>query len=202
MLDQFSEYVAMGGFVMPALIFVGITLWTLIGLRIQSLRRGARGDLITKAREMFLEPGRTGRAWGLLDKFICLGVGEVRAFGAASRKRLDLCVMDLEQELSGHRRIIRCLCGVAPLLGLLGTVSGMIETFYSLTSMEFFAQSGGVAGGIAEALISTQMGLIVAVPGVIVSRLLDRKEEALRTEIHRAREHLMRVACALAKEAA
>jgi len=200
-LDQLFKYMALGGFVMPALLFIGIALWTLIGLRIQLLRRGFRGDLIVMSQKMFLDPERAYRSQGLLDGLLCRGINEVRAFGPASRKRLDLLVMESEQELSRHRRIIRCLCGVAPLLGLLGTVSGMIETFCSLTSMEFFAQSGGVAGGIAEALISTQMGLFVAIPGLIVGRLLERKEEALRTEMHRTRAHLMHTACALVKEA-
>ena len=61
---------------------------------------------------------------------------------------------------------------VAPLAGLLGTVAGMIETFDSLGSMSLFSQSGGVAGGISQALISTQMGLAVAIPGLLAGRIL------------------------------
>ncbi|MBN2496952.1 MAG: MotA/TolQ/ExbB proton channel family protein [Deltaproteobacteria bacterium] len=202
MLEPLTRYLAMGGFVMPALVLVGLLLWTLIGLRMQVLRRGFMGDLIIKTRELFLDPAQARHPAGLLDDLLRRGVDEVRAFGQSSRKRLDLLVLESEQELGRYRKTIRSLCGAAPLLGLLGTVSGMIETFCSLTSMELFSQSGGVAGGIAEALISTQMGLFVAIPGVIVGRLLDRKEEAIRMEMHRAREHLMQVACALEREAA
>jgi len=201
MLDQLKDYMTAGGFVMPVLLFIGAVLWTLIGLRLQMLRRGFSGDLGEKIRLMFVESGVGTRVRGLVDGAILEGVDVVRRFGRFSRERLDLLVMESDQELHRHRRIIRGLCGAAPLLGLLGTVSGMIETFSALTSMELFAKSGGVAGGISEALISTQMGLFVAIPGVIVGRLLDRKEDALRTEIHQAREQLINVACLSLREA-
>jgi biopolymer transport protein ExbB len=81
------------------------------------------------------------------------------------------------------RRVIRALIGAAPLLGLLGTVIGMIETFASLSERVLFAQSGGVAGGISVALVSTQMGLFVAIPGLLAGRWLDRREQRLDTEL-------------------
>jgi biopolymer transport protein ExbB len=59
----------------------------------------------------------------------------------------------------------------------------MIETFDSLAEMSLFSQSGGIAGGISEALFTTQMGLIVAVPGVLLGRILDRRAERLAEEI-------------------
>jgi biopolymer transport protein ExbB len=77
---------------------------------------------------------------------------------------------------------------VAPLLGLLGTVTGMIETFASLGEMKLFTQGGGVAGGIGEALLTTQMGLAVSIPGVIVGRLLDRRQAQLEDELSQLAE--------------
>jgi biopolymer transport protein ExbB len=59
----------------------------------------------------------------------------------------------------------------------------MIETFDSLADMSVFSQSGGIAGGISQALFTTQMGLSVAVPGVIAALLLDRRHRALTAEI-------------------
>jgi len=88
-----------------------------------------------------------------------------------------------EEAMEGVRRdivILGALTAVAPLLGLLGTVRGMIGTFSAV------AQISGttgveVADGISQALITTQFGLVVAVPGVFgVSRLrgLSREVEA------------------------
>ena len=59
----------------------------------------------------------------------------------------------------------------------------MIETFDSLGDMTLFSQSGGIAGGISQALFSTQMGLCVAIPGVVVGRLLDRRQHRFEEEL-------------------
>ena len=80
-------------------------------------------------------------------------------------------------ECTRHSAMIRTIVMVAPLAGLLGTVAGMIETFDALGDMTLFTQSGGIAGGIAQALISTQMGLAVAIPGLVAGRLLDRRAQ-------------------------
>ena len=72
---------------------------------------------------------------------------------------------------------------VAPLLGLLGTVNGMIETFDSLADMSLYSQSGGIAGGISQALFTTQMGLAVSIPGLIVNGILDKKQKQLEIDL-------------------
>jgi biopolymer transport protein ExbB len=55
----------------------------------------------------------------------------------------------------------------------------MIETFSSLGSGAMYTQSGGIAGGISEALVSTQTGLAVAIPGALLARLLDRRQQRI-----------------------
>ena len=74
-------------------------------------------------------------------------------------------------------RLSRALVALAPLVGLLGTVDGMIETFDALGRQALFAQSGSVASGISRALFTTQAGLCVAIPGHLLGRWLDRKED-------------------------
>jgi biopolymer transport protein ExbB len=68
----------------------------------------------------------------------------------------------------------------------------MIETFDSLAEMAMFTQTGGIAAGISQALITTQMGLVVAAPGVVVGRILEKKQHVLADEI----EQLKDVLCA------
>ncbi|MCZ7581975.1 MAG: MotA/TolQ/ExbB proton channel family protein [Deltaproteobacteria bacterium] len=85
---------------------------------------------------------------------------------------------------------MRSIVAAAPLAGLLGTVSGMIETFQSLGDMSLFSQSGGIAGGISQALITTQMGLAVAVPGMIAGRLLDRRQRFMEFELAQVKDLL------------
>jgi biopolymer transport protein ExbB len=70
------------------------------------------------------------------------------------------------------------LAAVAPLLGLLGTVSGMIETFQTIAEFG----SGDVrlmSGGISEALLTTQLGLGVAIPVMLVHHLFERRADRL-----------------------
>jgi len=66
---------------------------------------------------------------------------------------------------------------VAPLLGLLGTVSGMITTFGMMTIFGA-GDPAIVSGGISEALVTTEMGLVVAIPALIIHALLARKSGA------------------------
>ncbi|MEC8381727.1 MAG: MotA/TolQ/ExbB proton channel family protein [Myxococcota bacterium] len=85
-------------------------------------------------------------------------------------------------ELDHGRALIVAMIAVAPLLGLLGTVGGMIETFEGLGQQQLYTQSGGVAGGIASALLTTQLGLVVSVPALIASRIIDSKAKETKTQ--------------------
>ena len=88
-----------------------------------------------------------------------------------------------------YSMLIRSLIVIAPLLGLLGTVSGMVETFKGLGQQSLFSQSGGVAGGIAEALLTTQIGLIVAAPAIIANRMLDKKSTKMAASLQSLLNH-------------
>ncbi len=87
---------------------------------------------------------------------------------------LSRAVPVLEQNLS----TIKLLAAVAPLLGLLGTVVGMIETFQSIT---LFGTGDPklMAGGISQALVTTMLGLIAAVPLLFVHNILESRSRAI-----------------------
>ena len=75
-------------------------------------------------------------------------------------------------------RVMKICVGVAPLLGLLGTVTGMLATFSALASGSGGDKTMGmVASGISEALITTETGLVIALPGLFFQYLLVRKFE-------------------------
>ena len=83
----------------------------------------------------------------------------------------------LNARINTEQKLLKSFIAVAPLLGLLGTVGGMIETFSSLQTMELFKPSGGIASGISQALLTTQFGLIVAVPPLLCLKILDKKKQ-------------------------
>lgn len=84
------------------------------------------------------------------------------------------------------RRItfLAILVSVAPLMGLLGTVTGMLQTFEGLTK-NVGRTIDLIASGISEALITTQTGLVIAIPGYVLIYMIVRRRNKLETIFHR-----------------
>jgi biopolymer transport protein ExbB len=78
--------------------------------------------------------------------------------------------------------ILSTIASLTPLLGLLGTVSGMIKTF-NVISVQGVGNPAPLAGGIAEALITTAAGLSVAIPTLVCYRIVKDKAESLIFEM-------------------
>jgi len=91
-------------------------------------------------------------------------------------------VIVIVSSLDRHLGLIGVLAALAPLLGLLGTVTGMIATF-DIISIFGTGNARAMAGGISEALITTQTGLVVAIPGLYMSNFLNRRSENLKQRI-------------------
>ncbi len=88
-------------------------------------------------------------------------------------------VLDEQPRLSRFGSAILVLAAVSPLMGLLGTVTGMISTFDVIT--EFGTGNPKLlSGGISEALITTELGLIVAIPALLVGHMLSGWSERIR----------------------
>lgn len=87
--------------------------------------------------------------------------------------RLLAFLLDYRERLQSYLGAIAITAAVAPLLGLLGTVSGMIETF-NMMNLFGAGDPAVVSGGISKALITTELGLVVAIPALILHALLSR----------------------------
>lgn len=92
--------------------------------------------------------------------------------------KLDEAILKETPKIERGLAMIAIFAAVAPLLGLLGTVTGMIETFQSIT---LFGTGDPklMSGGISQALITTELGLIVAIPIVLLHSLLVGKSNRL-----------------------
>ena len=182
-------YFERGGFVIWPLSLGAALLWFALGSRFMLLRRGVRGDLRKVIRNM---KGEDKEPKGLIDLAIVLGNDALEDAPDARRQDfIDEALGWLNGELTRYSTVIFIVTAAAPLAGLLGTVTGMIETFDSMKDMSLFSQSGGIAGGISQALFTTQMGLAVAIPGLLAGRALQRKEQLLRGEIEQVKAILL-----------
>lgn len=191
--DSVLEYFALGGFVMWPLVLVAIALWYALVFRLLTIKRSRMNprELIRKAKKSELH---TRSSAAVAARFA------VEQWQQTDNRRHLKSVINeefagIKSQLRRHKRLIRSLVAVAPLLGLLGTVDGMIETFDSLADMELFSQSGGIAGGISKALFTTQMGLAISIPGLLMGRMLERREQNICYELDQLRD----LVCAEAK---
>lgn len=127
---------------------------------------------------------------GILEKAIRNCLSALHENSQDREKTIENELFDWRKSLSQYQKIIHTIVLITPLMGLLGTVIGMIETFDSLGDMSLFSQSGGIAGGISKALITTQMGLVIAIPGLFFDRFLSRREEKLLDEFEQIKDIL------------
>ncbi len=103
------------------------------------------------------------------------------------------------QESASLERFVEALgtiAGVSTLLGLLGTISGMIQIF-SVISAQAVVNPASLAGGISEALITTYAGLTVAIPSLVMYKYLQSKTNALILEME---QHSIRLVDLLKEE--
>lgn len=94
--------------------------------------------------------------------------------GQTRDDQLFVALQDAKNRLDRWLGAIAVTASVAPLLGLLGTVSGMIETFKMMTLFGA-GDPQVVSGGISQALVTTELGLVVAIPALILNAVLSRR---------------------------
>jgi biopolymer transport protein ExbB len=94
----------------------------------------------------------------------------------------QLEVPRLERRLA----VLATIALVAPLIGLLGTVAGLIEAFVNISSQSGFASATDIAAGIYQSLLTTAAGLVVAIPCSVAYAYLSSRVNALMHDMERA----------------
>lgn len=122
------------------------------------------------------------------DRVLLYAMQSVRA--KMQRKPLEAELMrrgNAEVEaMARHLRLLELIAMVSPLLGLLGTVLGMIQSFQQLEMAQGAANASVLAGGIWQALLTTAAGLIVAIPAAIGAGLLTTRVDGAAHDIETA----------------
>ncbi|PCK08226.1 MAG: energy transducer TonB [Alteromonadaceae bacterium] len=98
--------------------------------------------------------------------------------GESLELKLEEAVLKERPSIEAYLGMIKIISMVAPLLGLLGTVTGMIQTFQAIT-IYGAGDPQAMAGGISGALVTTVLGLVVAIPTVLIHSYLNGKAKAI-----------------------
>ncbi|RRQ23330.1 MotA/TolQ/ExbB proton channel family protein [Guyparkeria sp. SCN-R1] len=192
------DLVLAGGGMMLPIIIASVIAMAIIFERLYTLRRGRimGGDPVGMVRSW---QGHGGITAARLDELSRVSpLGRILAEGLAGshsaesmRVRIEDAGRHVAHQMERYLNTLGTIALIAPLLGLLGTVIGIIDVFQAITS---HSGAGAVApellaGGIAKALITTAAGIMVAVPAFIFHRyfrglidelVIDMEAEAIR----------------------
>ncbi|HIQ47148.1 MAG TPA: MotA/TolQ/ExbB proton channel family protein [Sulfurovum sp.] len=183
-VERFVELMNTGGSVMWVLFVLNIFLWYGLGYRYLILKRGTKGS-VRRLIEKHEKRGSIQAMRGMLDYATVDALDaakQAKAMGLNMRKHIEGALLPYYSDTGKYGILIKTIIVLAPLIGLLGTVIGMIETFDALQNSSMFSQGSSISGGISKALFTTELGLVVAVPGLIIGRILDKKAERFELE--------------------
>lgn len=193
-LNELTAFVDQGGIVMIPLAIAVLVLWYAIGYRFAVIKRGNPRSVRRLIRRYHQAQGQYTddmQPEGIVDSAIVQGLELSKIYQTNLRRYLDDAFSHYVRDMSKYGKLIMTIVAAAPLTGLLGTVMGMIETFDSLMDANLFSQGGGgIAGGISQALFTTQMGLVVAIPGLLMGRALDRRADKIERELEQIKDML------------
>lgn len=188
-MDNFSELAAKsweiwlaGGWVMIPLMGLAVLIYSsgiqlLIFMRKGNIQLGHESEWLTWIYAPEKAEGRVGE----IIRYTQENVSAAKHV----RSRFSEVRQSMLSNIERRSRFLNTLVATAPLMGLLGTVIGMLATFMGL------ATSGGgetvdvVSAGISEALITTQTGLIIALPGTFLVMIIRTRKHAIEAALAR-----------------
>jgi len=176
-------WIERGGLLMWPLLAISLIALGVIFERLIAFTTTRFLDDDLEARLLAAEEGRDG-AEALVEERAPVLLPLVRILlsgGGADRERRALvAIEDIARGLNRNLGILGLSGRVAPLLGLLGTIMGMIQTFSRLADVSGAVDMTTLADGIWQALLTTAAGLIVAVPAVAAHQIfLWRRDQVL-----------------------
>lgn len=177
------DYFRPGGPIMVLLVVISLWMWALVFERLVYFWTMNRKDVDLNQAVTLLQRGRTiPHAAGICERMVAGFLEGRTGDDALDRQILDQQAMRQRPGIRQYIPSITVLAAVAPLLGLLGTVTGMVSTF-DVISLFGTGNAKALSGGISKALITTQSGLLVGIPGLFMSRLLIRRADAIERRL-------------------
>ena len=187
------HYLEVGGPILWVLVIISIGAFAVVLERIVFFARNEKnvGSNFKDEILSLVASKKLDEAIALCDTKKSCVASAIKKFLQKAPKGID--VQDYEfilkevtnQEISPYERRLNLLASVmsiSPMLGLLGTVTGMIRAFTNISKYGA-GDAAVVADGIAEALLTTAAGLMIAIPVIVVYNYLNRRLEKMENEI-------------------
>ena len=180
------EIVKSGGWLMYPIILCSVVALAIVGERFWALQRNKicpphlLADIWGWIKNNELDNSRikTLQSGSPLGRVLAAGLINRHHERAVIKEVIDETGRQVLVEMERFLNTLGIIAQIAPLLGLLGTVVGMIQVFAAIT-LEGVGNASPLAGGISVALITTAAGLFVAIPSLIAHRYFERKVDEL-----------------------
>jgi len=188
------ELVKAGGWLMIPILLCSIAAMAIIGERLWTLRRKriAPNNLVVQTwqwvhggelSDAHIRRLRTGSPLG---RILAAGLANRHRTREVMKESIEEVGRQVVHELERYLNMLGTIASITPLLGLLGTVIGMIKVFAVITT-QGVGDPGVLAGGISEALVTTAAGLCAAIPSLLFYRYFrGRVDELVLTMEHEA----------------
>lgn len=180
------EIIVAGGWLMVPIIICSVAViaisveryWTLNPARIAPRTLLAQVWSWIKNNQIDATKLRELKQSSPLGKILAAGLSNSKHGREVMKDSIQEAANQVIHDLERYVGTLGTIAAVAPLLGLLGTVLGMIEVFAAIM-MEGSGNTAVLAGGISKALITTAAGLCVAIPAMICHRFFQRRIDAI-----------------------
>lgn len=182
MLEKIISIWLSGGWVMIPLALLAVLIYTigvalLLFLRKGNLQLGHESEWLVWIQSPQRAKGRAGE--------IIRYTQEEVYTAKQMRNRFSEIRMSMLDNVDRRLIFLSTLIAAAPLMGLLGTVIGMLSTFAAISMGGGAETAAMVAAGISEALITTQTGLFIALPGIFLALIIRRKKHGVEAALAR-----------------
>ncbi len=198
---QFFSIIAKGGYIMyPIVVCSVMTLaiflerWYVLRHSKEEVRKYIRAVRKALARKDLKAVWEVSQKFPMPASRVIMA-GLKKCFSGQTKEAKEAMEIRAMQELPFYERRLSTLvviANISPLLGLLGTVTGMIKTFTVIAAVGV-GKPAEMAGGISEALLTTAAGLSVAIPTVVIHHYLSRLSEHIISDIERVTTEVLEV---------
>lgn len=192
------EFLRAGGLLMYPILLCSVVALAIVAERFWTLRparlsppqtlptvRGwlGRGQLNAQRLQVLREASPLGRV-------LAAGLANARHGRDIMKESIQEAAAGVIHDLEKYLSTLGSIAAIAPLLGLLGTVMGMIDVFAAIM-IHGTGDTAQLAGGISQALLTTAAGLVVAIPAIFFHRFFLRRVEEITVSMEQNAVHLV-----------